>query len=620
MPLPPSPGVSPALLVRGLQLSDHPLPDTTAEPDPAPAPANERTFRLLVGITIIATLYYAQAVLIPITLAILLTFILAPLVDLLRRIHLPRVLAVLLAVALALGVILGIGAVAGSQVASLATGLPKYAQTVEAKFQAVQKLTVDRLSSLAADVGRQSPAGTPPGAPAPAAKPDTPDTSLMALAQRFVSPVLSPIATIGIVLIVAIFMLLQLEDLRDRMIRLFGSEDLNRTTGAMDDAGRRLSRYFLSQLAVNTGFGLVCGAGLAVIGVPNPVLWGLLSTVMRFIPYIGTFIAAGLPLALAAAVDPGWSLVAWTATLYFVTEMAISQVIEPQLYGRSTGLSPFAVIVSAILWSGLWGPIGLILAMPMTLCLVVVGRYSPPLAFLEILLGDRPALTPVESFYQRILASDADEALDHAETLLKTTSLAEYYDTVALKGLQMAARDSERGMLRPAQLDRIRKTIGTVVDDLASHATTTGPARPGLVLSIAGRGPLDAPASAMLVQLLQARGMTARTVPYSAVGRDTIVTLDGAGVTAVCVSFLNLGGNPPHLRYLIRRLHTRLPHVPILVGLWPEGEAALTDDRIRAIIGADHYTTTLAGVVDAVLALPAPFPLTHVDAEPTGTA
>lgn len=578
-----------------------------------PGPADERTFRLLVGITTVATLYYAQAVLIPITLAILLTFILAPLVNLLRRIRLPRVVAVLLAVLLAMSVIIGIGAVVGSQLASLATGLPKYAQTLQAKFNAVQTITVDRLSSLAATVGRQSPAETPANA-APGPKPSTePAPSPMSLAERYLSPVLSPIATFGIVLIVAIFMLLQLEDLRDRLIRLFGAQELHRTTGAMDDAAQRLSRYFLSQLAVNTGFGLVCGAGLAVIGVPNPVLWGLLSAVMRFVPYIGTFIAAGLPLALAAAVDPGWSLVAWVAALYFITEMTVSQVIEPLLYGHSTGLSPLAVIVSAILWSGLWGPIGLILAMPMTLCLVVVGRYSPPLAFLDILLGDRPALTPVESFYQRILASDADEALDHAEALLKTTTLAEYYDTVALKGLQMAARDSERGVLRPAQLGRIRKTIGAVVDDLASHAMSATLARPGLVLCVAGRGPLDAAAAAMLAQLLQSRGMTARTVPHTAVGRDTTAALDDAGVTAVCVSFLELGGNPPHLRYLIRRLRSRLPHVPILVGLWPEGEAALTDERIRAIIGADYYTTTLSGAVDAVLALPEP-------AQRTGTA
>ncbi len=581
---------------------------------------------MLAGITAVAALYYAQAVLIPITLAVLLSFILLPLVNFLRRVHSPRVVAVLLAVFVALSVIVGIGTVAGSQLASLATGLPRYAETIEKKVETVRSATVDRLSSMAAMVGRQAAGDAPPPAASPqaastqavspqaastqaASRQGTPpkdDTSPLKLAERFISPVLSPIATIGIVVIVAIFMLLQLDDLRDRLIRLFGADDLQRTTGAMDDAARRLSRYFLSQLAVNTGFGFVTGAGLAIIGVPNPVLWGLLSAIMRFVPYVGTFIAAGLPLALAAAVDPGWSLVAWTAALYFVTEMIVSQAIEPLLYGRSTGLSPFAVIVSALLWSALWGPIGLILALPLTLCLVVLGRYVPSLAFLDVMLGDQPALTPVESFYQRILASDADETLDHAETLLKNMPLAEYYDTVALKGLQLAARDSERGVLRREQLGRIRKTAAAVVDDLALHAVAAEgtPPRAGLVLCVAGRGPLDGAASAMLAQLLHQRGMAARVVQHSAVGRDA-GPLDVAGVTAICVSFLDLGGNPPHLRYLIRRLHARAPGVPILIGLWPEGEAALTDDRIRAIIGADRYTTTLTGVVDAVLALPA---------------
>ena len=482
---------------------DAAMPDA-ALPDAAPV-ADQRVFNLLVGITVVTSLYLAQAVLIPIVLAVLLTFILAPLVNLLRGLHLPRVVAVLLAVALALGVIAGLGTVIGSQVASLATGLPRYAQTVEAKFERVRSLTVGRLSQLASTVGRQSSGVAPAPAPAPAA-PAAPAATPFALAEQYLSPVLSPIATLGIVLIVAIFMLLQLEDLRDRLIWLFGAGDLHRTTGAMDDAGRRLSRYLLSQLAVNTGFGVVCGAGLAVIGVPNPVLWGLLSAIVRFVPYVGTFIAAGLPMALAAAVDPGWSMVAYTAGLYFVTEMVVSQAIEPLLYGRSTGLSPFAVVVSAILWSGLWGPIGLVLSMPLTLCLVVAGRYSQRLAFLEIMLGDRPALTAVESFYQRVLAGDADEVLDHAEAVLKTAPLQTYYDDVALPALKLAAKDAERGVLRPAQLGRIRRTIGAVIDDLASHAGPSASGRAGLVLCVAGRGPLDGAASAMLSQLLQQRG------------------------------------------------------------------------------------------------------------------
>ena len=270
-----------------------------------------------------------------------------------------------------------------------------------------------------------------PSSTAPAAT--APSTSPFALAERYLSPVLSPLATMGIVFVVAIFALLQQEDLRDRLIRLFGATDLHRTTVAMDDAARRLGKYFLTQLAINVAFGLVIGVGLHLVGVPNPVLWGMLSALLRFVPYIGSFISAGLPLAMAAAVDPGWSMAVWTAALYVVVELTVSQVVEPLLYGHSTGLSPFAVVVSAIFWSWLWGPIGLILSMPLTLCLVVLGRYVDRLKFLDVLLGDRPALTPIESFYQRILAGDADEAQDHAELLLKDRSLSSYYDEVALK-------------------------------------------------------------------------------------------------------------------------------------------------------------------------------------------
>jgi hypothetical protein len=299
----------------------------------------------------------------------------------------------------------------------------------------------------------------------------------------------------GIVVVVAIFVLLQKEDLRDRLIRLFGATDLHKTTVAMDDAARRLSKYFLTQLAINTSFGILIGIGLYFIGLPNPLLWGILSGLLRFVPYIGAFISAALPLALAMAVDPGWSMVIWTGGLYVGGEVLVSQAIEPVLYGHSTGLSPFAVIVAAIFWSWMWGPIGLILSMPLTLSVVVLGRYVERLAFLDILLGDRPALTPIESFYQRILAGDEDEALDHAELLLKERSLSSYYDEVILKGLQLAAADSQRGVLRPQQLQRIRGTVSGLVIELSEHDDAEPAAKPATELAGTSgeNGPTPAP-------------------------------------------------------------------------------------------------------------------------------
>jgi len=626
-----------------------------AQAVPPASPHAASALALQVGVVIVAALYLAKEVLIPVTLAILLSFILAPLVALLRRVHLGRVPAVLLAVVVALGVIGGLGSVIGSQVAQLATNIPQYAATIEKKVEVVRTYTVGRLSTLAASMGQTAPppAGAgqvtspasvtpPPGAipgtpvqagPAPAQASESP----FALAEHYLSPVLSPLATTGIVLVVAIFTLLQQEDLRDRLIRLFGATDLHRTTVAMDDAARRLSKYFLTQLAINATFGVVIGIGLYFIGVPNPVLWGMLSALLRFVPYIGAFISAGLPIALAAAVDPGWSMVIWTAALYVVVELLVSQAVEPLLYGHSTGLSPFAVVVSAIFWSWLWGPVGLILSMPLTLCLVVLGRHVERLEFLDVLLGDRPALTPVESFYQRILSGDADEVQDQADVILKDRSLSSYYDEVALKGLQLAGNDAQRGVLGEAQLERVKNTVKGLVAELASHndrepapekADDGAAARPlderdmpkapppkdaaasigelapawrsGLpVLCLAGKGPLDEAASSMLAQLLGKHGLGARITAYQAASREEIGSLDVAGIAMVCISYLDITGSPSHLRYLMQRLQRRLPGVPILVGLWPSEDDVLRSDRVRAVIGADYYSTSLREAVNS---------------------
>ncbi len=624
-----------------------------AKVTPPDAPHAASALALQVGVVVVAALYFAKEVLIPITLAILLSFILAPAVALLRRIGLGRVPAVLLAVVVALGIILGLGGVIGTQVAQLATDIPQYAATVEKKVQAVRAYTVGRLASVTAGINRPTPpAGSGPApagtineggaAPAPAAASAPPASTTntpLALAERYLSPILSPLATTGIVLVVAIFVLLQQEDLRDRLIRLFGATDLHRTTVAMDDAARRLSKYFLTQLAINATFGLVIGVGLYFIGVPSPVLWGLLSGLLRFVPYIGSFISAGLPLALAAAVDPGWTMAIWTAALYLVVELTVSQAVEPLLYGHSTGLSPFAVVVSAIFWSWLWGPVGLILSMPLTLCMVVLGRHVDRLEFLDVMLGDRPALTPVESFYQRVLAGDADEAQDQAEVLLKERSLSSYYDEVALKGLQLAANDAQRGALLPAQLERVKNTIKGLVSELDSHddkepapvkaedadeaaarprderelpkaappddaAQVPGDLAAGWqseapVLCLAGKGPLDEAASAMLAQLLGKHGLHARTAPHEAASREEIGSLDVTGIAMICISYLDIAGSPSHLRYLMQRLKRRLPGVPILVGLWPSEDEVLTSDRVRVVIGADYYSTSLREAVNS---------------------
>ncbi len=598
---------------------------------------------LAVGVVVVAALYLGREVLIPITLAILLSFVLAPLVGLLRRVRVPKVPAVLLSVLVALATILMLGGLIGMQLAELAGDLPRYQSTVEHKVESVRGLALGRLNELTSHLGRVAPkqqAAAPVRGEAPPpmqVQVQQPAASPLELAQRFVAPVLSPLETVGVVFIVSIFILMQQEDLRDRLIRLFGSSDLHRTTLALDDAGSRLSRYFLTQVGINAAFGLIIGLGLTAIGVPSPVLWGTFGMLLRFVPYVGSVISAVLPIALAAAVDPGWAMAAWTLALFVVTEAVMGQVVEPLLYGHSTGLSPIAVVVVAIFWSWLWGPIGLILSTPLTLCLVVLGRHVKRLEFFDVMLGDRPALTPVETFYQRLLADDPDEVQEQAELLLKTRALSSYYDEVALKGLQLAASDVQRGVLTQAQVLQLREQLHWLVEELDVHDDSNpeagrGKADGGVagverpervtqqdpapelhapaaaamapewhgaapVLCVAGRGPLDEAAAEMLAQLLRKHGLGASVASHDSVSRSGVRLLDPRGVAMVCVSYLELEGAPTHLRFLLRRLRARMPDVKILVGLWPaDGEAAVGSE-VRSQLGASFYATSLREAV-----------------------
>jgi predicted PurR-regulated permease PerM len=629
----------------------HPLNVRRAQVTAAERPSIASLLSLAVAVVVIAGLYLGREVLVPITLALLLSFLLAPLVGLLRRVGLPKTMSVLMATLVALGVILLLGTVIGTQVASLAEDLPRYEDTIGNKVGAVQSYASSHVSHLLDGLsqrllgGGNATAGS--AAPSPAAAPV--DTSVrkpvlvqvqqappspFQLASLVLMPALSPLATAGIIVIVTVFMLLQQEDVRDRLIRLFGSNDLHRTTLALDDAGYRLSRYFLVQLGINTAFGVIIAIGLFFIGVPNPVLWGITAMLMRFVPYIGSLIAGVLPVVLAAAVEPGWSMAIWTAALFLVTEPVIGQVVEPLVYGHSTGLSPLSVVIAAIFWTWLWGPVGLILSTPITLCLVVLGRHIEPLQFLDVLLGDRPALTPVEGFYQRILAGDADEAMDQAEMLLGECSLTDYYDQVAIKGLQLAAGDVQRGVMTPERLATIKDTLLGLIDDLDETEDAAPPPRKDTggidtaprdsqtaprsilpiapspaerlagwrsekpVLCVAGRGVLDEVSAAMLAQLLGKHGLGAEVVDAHRVTRGAF---DASGFAMVCVSYLEINGSPTHLRYLLRRLRVRCPGLPLMVGIWPSEDPIRVDQRLRTVVGADHYASSLREAVGICL-------------------
>ena len=612
---------------------------------PAELPGVGALLALAVGVVTVAALYLARDVLVPIMLAVLLSFILSPVVQLLQRLRLPRLPAVVLAVVLALGVFATLATLIGTQVASLATDAPRYAVTIEQKARVVRNSTVGRLPAMLGALGHQldrasggltSPVRITTGPRALRTAPPplpvevrAPPLSPIALMREVLSPVVGPLETTAIVVIVAIFILLQREDLRDRLIRIFGATDLHRTTTAMDDAAARLSRYFLTQVAINAAFGVIIGGGLYAIGVPSPALWGVLAGLLRFLPYVGPFLAALPPLLLAAAVGPDWTMSLEVAGLFVVVEPIMGYAIEPLVYGHSTGLSPVAVIVAAIFWTWLWGPIGLILSTPLTLCLVVLGRHVKRLEFLDVLFGDRPALTPVESFYQRMLAGDPDEALDQAETLLRDRALSSYYDEVAVRGLNLAAADCLRGVLDDARLERVRRASLALITDLAGHddldpplsrATPAGvrslaeqalpaDAAPalsdeppsaawqarGAVLCVAGRGPLDDVGAAILAQLLGKHDLGARTATFAEVSRERIATLDVSGVLAIAVVYLDVAGVPAHLRTLLRRLHDRLPGVPVVVGLWQPAPGAERPERPDA----DAVAATLREAVIA---------------------
>jgi hypothetical protein len=420
-----------------------------------------------------------------------------------------------------------------------------------------------------------------------------------------IAPLVHPLATTGIIIIFVIFILLQREDLRNRLIRLAGSSDLQRTTAALDDAASRLSRLFLTQLILNGAFGVVIGIGLWFIGIPSAILWGILAAALRFVPYIGAVIAAAFPLALAVAVDPGWSMLLWTLALFLFVEPVVGHVIEPMVYGHSTGLSPVAVVASATFWTALWGPIGLVLATPLTVCLVVLGRHVERLEFLDVMFGDRPALSPPEIFYQRMLAGDPTEAAEKAEEFLKERSLASYYDEVALKGLQLAQADAERGALDQERLTKIRDAVSEFAGDVSDqedrpaakgNSTTDAEASSAVesvaenavhenlpilsketlppewqgehpVLCVAGRSLIDEAAAIMLAQLSTAHGLAARVEGAAALSTANVFRLETAGVAIVCLVYLDASG-PAHMRYSVRRLRRKLPKATIILGCW----------------------------------------------------
>ncbi len=503
--------------------------------DNARLPANLylRYLSLVPAAIVVAALYFGRPVLLPLAVGILFAFALAPLVSRLRRIGAGRILAVLIAAMLALGITGAIGMYITTATLEVAGELPRYQTNLIEKIRSVRGTTdggaVERASALLRTLREQLVAKSEPRPRVQSSTPDQgkepvqvqiqePETEPLDVAAAFVLSLAGFLLGTGIVVIFVVFILLYKEDIRDRFIRLAGAQDIQKTTLLLDEGAERLGHYLLTQTAINAVFGLIIGVGLWLIGVPHPTLWGLAVVILRFIPFVGVPLAAIVPVLLALSVDPGWSMAIATVLLFAVFELIFGQAIEPWLFGRRMGLSPLAIVVAATFWTWLWGPIGLLLSTPLTMCLVVLGRHVEHLQFLDVLLGDKPPLSAEESLYIRLLGDDADQAAAEAESFIKENSLARYYDEVALKALAIGNSDARRGALDDDRALKVKESTEALIQNLsdvqtedAVRAKAHPPARAGAtVLCIGGRGALDEAAALLLVSLLEKADVNAR--------------------------------------------------------------------------------------------------------------
>src|SRR5882724_9121750 len=441
---------------------------------------NRSTSTLLSLGIILAALYFARVVFVPLALAVLLAFLLGPLVTRLRHWGLGRVPSAMIVVVLSFMIVAIVAGFMVSQLADLAHKLPEYEQNVKQKLQSLRSSgggVLNRVTKLVRNVTEEltpaplTPSKTQPGEdkPVPVEIRRT-SFSPLDMIRNVLGSVLDLVLTAGIVVVFVIFLLIQREDLRDRLLRLLGAGRVNLTTQALDEAGHRVSRYLLALTIINLIYGLMAAIGLYFIGVPNPLLWGIMASLLRFIPYLGIWIAAAMPASLAFAVDPGWLNLALIFGLYGGIDLVMYNFVEPKVYGSSTGLSPMAVLVAAVFWTWLWGPVGLLLATPLTVCVVVLGRYVPSLEFLSILLSDEPVLSPQTRFYQRLLAMDVEEATQIAEQFLKGKSLEELYDTLLVPALTLAEEDRHQGRMDEAREQFVFKTTRFLIEDLAERS------------------------------------------------------------------------------------------------------------------------------------------------------
>ncbi len=579
----------------------------------APRPGGSPLFALVVAV---AVLYLAREVIIPLALAVLFAFILAPLVRRLEALKLGRASATFVAVAIGMSVIVGVGWVAMNQAVSLAGKLPEYKDNITSKLRDLRAPPQGSLGKAAKAIKEleNEAAGTPRGAPQkPAAqKPpamDLPTTPLEFIA-RLGLPLAALVVVIAAVIVISTLMLLQRDDLRDRIVRLVGEGRIHVTTQAMDDAAGRVSRYLLTLLVVNICYGAPLGVALYLLGIPNALLWGLLATILRFVPYVGAPAAAIMPITLAFAISDGWELIAWTLGVIVVLEFIVAYVIEPWLYGTSTGLSPIAIVFAAIFWTWLWGPIGLLLATPLTVCIAVVGRHIPRFSFLSVILGAEPVLPPHVRFYQRVRTLEHDEALDLAEQFVGAHGLVEAYERMLLPALLLAERDRQRLGVDERQEQEILEQLRRVVEELEEREPEEkvegkderkkppAVAAPAVCL-VPAHDEADSVAALMLARAIAPELYRPYIVPHEKLAAETLEE-----IAAHCDKAVLISAVPPaagaNASYLCKRLRQRFPQLKIVVALWhAEGNFERVAARLRHA-GADEVVTRMPEAMERI--------------------
>jgi predicted PurR-regulated permease PerM len=588
-----------------------------------------RRLVILTGLTCaVAALYWAQEVLIPVALAILFSFVLTPVVSFLQRRRLSRVPAVFIVVLVSGLLVAGLGRFVMHQVISLADALPKYETNIENKIAEIRAATrggfierlqhsLQRLSKAIAQQEerdrdkQQAPSPVQGADEKPQLVKISPgeDSSKLAQISSALGPVLAQLARAGLVVVLVVFLLIKREEFRNRLLSLFGRGRLTVTTKAFDDAGRRISRYLSTQLIVNGGLGLALGIGFLLIGVPYALLWGFLIAVLRYVPYIGAGIAILFPVTLSFLTSENWTQPIAVLALFLVLEIITAMVIEPWFFGHNTGVSAAALLVAVAFWTWLWGPIGLVLATPLTVCLVVLGKYVPHLKFFDTLLGDEPALDASVGYYQRLLARDQDEAADLAIEQSKNRPLEQVFDDLLIPALIHIRGDVESDALTNEDQEFVLSKTRAIVDELAALRRNGRAAEDATAadetISIVGcpaRDETDETALAMLEELLDPRRCEFALAGAALLSSEVVALVEKRKATVVCIASLPPGGAALS-RLLCRRLRARFPTLTIIVGCWGlQGDPAKNREQLLAA-GADQFATTLAETRDYIMSL-----------------